>query len=477
VELRRHSRRDFLALSAAGLGALALPKAAWPEASRGAAARTTWAFVSEPSLKPPALDVTTLTSTAPGYVFCSTLTGPGQRGPMMVDNHGNVVWFRRTDQVAINVRPQAFRGQRVLTWWQGDIDQELGYGKGVGLIVDRNYQTVASVKAGNGYQIDVHEFLLTAKGTALVTIYSPTTVDLTSVGGPSGHTTLDSIVQEIDIATGKVLFEWHSLDHVPLTDSYSPVLDPYDYFHINSIDVALDGNLLVSARNTSCIYKLDRKTGAVIWRLGGRSSDFAVEPSAGFMYQHDARAQPDGTMTMFDDGSGDLTHASRGLRLAVDEQARTAALVAAYPHPTPITATAMGNAQVLPGGGMMIGWGSEPYMTEFGPDGDVRFDAGFPGAAKNYRTYREPWIGEPSLRPALAVHGTTAYASWNGSTETAWWRVEAGSSRTALRQVALVPKQGFETAIPLRARPRLASLTALDAKKRPLASSRVIAPF
>ncbi len=472
MDASRRTRREFLVASAAGLAALALPRAAWPEAR---STRTTWSFLSEPSLKPPVLDVTTLTQTAPGYVFCSTLTGPGQRGPMMVDNHGNVVWFRRTDKVAINVRPQTFRGQRVLTWWQGDIDQVLGYGKGVGLLVDQNYQTVASVKAGNGYDIDVHEFLLTAKGTALVTIYTPKTVDLTSVGGPSAHTTLDSIIQEIDVATGKVLFEWHSLDHVPLTDSYSPILDPYDYFHINSIDVALDGNLLVSARNTSCVYKLDRKTGAVIWRLGGRSSDFTFGPGAAFMYQHDARAQPDGTMTLFDDGTGDLTHPSRGLRLAVDEQGKSATLLAEYVHPTPIAATAMGNAQVVPGGGMMVGWGSEPYVTEFGPSGDVRFDATFPGDAKNYRAYRDAWVGQPSLRPALAVHGSTAYASWNGSTRAAWWRVEAGPSRSALRQVALVPKQGFETAIRLRERPRLASVTALDATKRPLASSRVVA--
>src|SRR5262249_27356462 len=150
----------------------------------------------------------------------------------------------------------------------------------------------ASVKAGNGYEIDVHEFLLTSKGTALVTIYAPKTVDLTPVGGPSTYQTLDSILQEIDIATGKVLLEGHALDHIPLTDSYAPVVEPYDYFHINSIDVALDGNLLVSARNTSCIYKLDRKTGAVLWRLGGQSSDFSFRPDAGFLFQHDARAQP-----------------------------------------------------------------------------------------------------------------------------------------------------------------------------------------
>jgi len=419
--------------------------------------------------------VTTLASPQPGYLFFSTLTGPGQRGPAMVDDHGSIVWFRRTDQVAINVRPQTFRKQPVLTWWQGDIDAVLGYGKGVGLIVDQNYQTLASVKAGNGYAIDVHEFLLTTRGTALVTVYNPKSVDLTPVGGPTAQTTLDSIVQEIDIATGKLLFEWHSLDHVPLTDSYSPLLDPYDYFHVNSIDVALDGNLLVSARNTSCIYKLDRETGAVIWRLGGRSSDFAIGDGVSFMYQHDARQQPDGTITLFDDGTGDLGHPSRGLRIAIDEQAKTTSLVAEYPHPSlPLAASALGSAQVLPNGGMLVDWGTEPYITEFGPAGDVRLDATFPGDAHVYRAYRDTWVGQPALRPALALKGRTAYASWNGSTETAWWRIDTGAKPGALRHAATVRRSGFETAIPLGGRPAFAAATALDAKKRPLASSRTV---
>jgi len=460
--------------SAAGVAALALPKAAWPRGA-GETRGAWWTFVSEPSLKPPSLSVGTLDDPAAGYIFFSTLTGPGQRGPMMVDDHGNVVWFRRTSELAINVRPQTFRKQRVLTWWQGTIDEQLGFGKGVGLIVDSNYQTVASVHAGNGYAVDVHEFLLTPAGTALVTIYDPKTVDLTPVGGPSAHTTLDSILQEIDVETGKVLLEWHALDHVPLTDSYSPLLDPYDFFHINSIDVAPDGDLLVSARNTSCIYKLDRKTGDVVWRLGGRSSDFAIGPGVSFMYQHDARAQADGTITMFDDGTGDLTHPSRGLRIAVDEQAMTTSLVAEFPHPSPpAAATALGNMQVLPGGGALVCFGTEPYITEFGPGGEVRLDATFPGGGHVYRAYRAAWAGEPSLRPALAVKGRAAYASWNGSTKTAWWRIDAGLARDRLHPVATVRKSGFETAVPLHGPHAFVRATALDAEKKPLASSRAV---
>src|SRR6266542_1348901 len=121
--------------------------------------------------------------------------------------------------------------------------------------------------------------------------YHAVPYDLSSVGGPVDGKVFDGIVQEIDVATGRVLFEWHSLDHVPLTDSYQPLPSspgaPWDYFHINSINLDSDQNLLISARHTWAIYKIDRRTGDVIWRLGGKESDFALGPGAAFAWQHD----------------------------------------------------------------------------------------------------------------------------------------------------------------------------------------------
>ena len=109
------------------------------------------------------------------------------------------------------------------------------------------------------------------------------TRDLSSVGGSTSGLVIDGVVQEIDIASGKVLFEWHSLDHVPLDESHQPVpasaTTPYDYFHINAVSPDEDGNLLISSRHTWTVYKLDRHSGAVIWRLGGKNSDFALGPA------------------------------------------------------------------------------------------------------------------------------------------------------------------------------------------------------
>jgi len=471
------SRKDFLAASGAALSALALPRYAWGGLATAAAPPGTASYISEPTLKPPTLTVSTLASPAAGYLFLATLNGPGQRGPMIVDNKGNVVFFRPVDTVAINFRRQMFAGKPVLTWWEGVIST-IGTGQGEGVILDESYSTVARVQAGNGFKADVHELLLTSNGTALITVYNSVQADLTAVGGSATGTVLDSIVQEVDVKTGSVLFEWHSLDHVPITETYAPVLDPFDYFHVNSIDVDLDGNLLVSARNTSAVYKLDRSSGKVLWRLSGRSSDFELGVDARFMYQHDARAHPDGTITLFDDGPGPSSQQSRAIRLGLDFAAMRADLLQDYRHPDPLASVAMGNAQVLGSDAMLVGWGTEPYVTEFGPEGDVRFDAKFDGGAWNYRAFRNSWVGEPTTKPAVAAvshgSGVSVHASWNGSTETAAWRVSAGDTASALVPVTTVAATGFETTISIAGRPQFVSATALNAAHRPLGVSRVV---
>jgi arylsulfotransferase ASST len=479
------TRRQLLSTAGGALvGAVVLPRGAGAQAapSRVAAADPVESFHSRPTLQPPTLAIAKRPEArSSNYLFLAPFTGPGQHGPLIVDDRGEVVWFHPLQNAsATTFRAQRYRGKPVLTWWEGQISNT-GVGTGIGVIYDSSYRQVAQVRAGNGYSADLHELLLTPQGTALICAYNPVPTDLSSVGGPAAGTALDSIVQEIDVATGKVLFEWHSLEHVPLTESYSPLLDPFDYFHVNSIDVDYDGNLIISAKSTAAVYKLDRKTGAVIWRLGGRKSDFQVAPEAGFFYQHDARVHPDGTLTLFDDGTGDDSHPARGLRLRLDQQAKTCSLVDAYPHPTPLVVKSMGNAQVVPGGGMMVGFGDQPYVTEFGPTGDVRFDAKFDGDAWNYRAFRNVWVGKPTTRPLLAVHRSGRDAvlsvSWNGATEAAYWRVDAGPKASALRHVKTVPRQGFETTMRLDGVPLAVTVTALDRAKRTLGTSKVYRPF
>jgi hypothetical protein len=468
----RQTRREFLAAAAgAGIG-MAFPSLASAAGVSGVAT-----FVTEPAFQVPTLSILQRSDPSPGLLFVTTLTGPGQRGPMILDDHGNLVWFRKTKNVAINFRRQLYKGRPVLTWWEGTIST-IGTGEGEGVIVDSSYKEIARVRAGNGLHADVHELLITPEGTALITVYVEKTVDLTAIGGAAAHPTLDSIVQEIDIATGKVLFEWHSLDHVGIEDSWSPILSPFDYFHVNSIDVDLDGNLLVSARNTWGIYKLDRKTGAVIWRLGSKTSDFDLGPGAQFMYQHDARAHSDGTITLYDDGPGNDSHQSRAMRIGLSMSDRRAVLLQEFVHPAAIASLAMGNAQFLANGNVLVGWGTTPFVTEFDPLGDVLLDATFPGGAWNYRAFRNDWTAHPAHPPSIKVKrrgsNATVYASFNGSTETAYWSVLGGAARHALRALSVTAKHGFETQITVRNAPAHLAVKALDAKRRPIATSRVV---
>lgn len=425
-------------------------------------------FLSRPDLKPPIVEIRTpATRTAPGYLFLGPKMVVAQAGPMIMDNRGEVVWFHplKFTKGITDFRVQQYRGRPVLTWWRGKVSK-VGVGNGWFVVYDDSYRPVAEVRPGNGLVGDVHEFVITKRNTALMSIYHRRDADLSSIGGPKRGKLWDGIVQELDIPTGRVLFEWHSFPQVGIEESYSrpPKKQlgtkpfPYDYFHLNSIDVDTDGNFLVSARNTHAVYKVSRRTGKVMWRLGGRQSDFKLGPGVRFAWQHDARRQPDGTITIFDNGAAPpVEKFSRVLVLRLDARTKRATLLRSYRHPKKLLAPFEGNAQFLPGGNILVGWGAWPNITELDPQGRVLFEAYFgqgkpPGKdADTYRAYRFLWRGHPTERPALAVKKREAavavYASWNGATDVARWVVLAGSDPDELHPVGIWPKQGFETAI------------------------------
>jgi hypothetical protein len=371
-------------------------------------------------------------------------------------------------------------GQPTLAWWEGSINGGIGTGDVV--LADATYREISRVRAGNGRRADLHEFQLTPQGTALLLADAGVLASGAPGGAGLAGEVMDCAVQEIDLRTGAVLFEWHTVDHVAIDESFvAPTTDPtaiYDYVHANSIELDRDGTLLVSARNTSTVYKIDRTTGAIVWRLGGKQSDFAMGDGTGFSWQHDARRQADGTLTIFDDGAS--PGHSRAIVLRLDEQAKTATLVRAYEHPTPLLARSQGNMQVLSGGNVLVGWGDAGYVSEFSSTGEVVFDATYPAAVQSYRNFRAEWTGRPRELPtAAAVSGpggaVTAFASWNGATEVATWDVLAGLTADALRRAGSVPRAGFETSIPVSSVANVVQVVARDARGAILGSSPVVA--
>jgi Arylsulfotransferase (ASST) len=453
------------------------------------------AFHSQPDLRPPTLTATAdprgerLRSAGPGFLFLGpgpvSLSGSGQYGPLIVDRAGMPVWFRPLSpglQVA-NFSSARYRGKPVLVWWEGKV-LESGYGQGEAVMVDENYRELARVRAANGRSMDLHALTLTADGTALFTCYPRTVhMDLSSIDAPRNSQVLESIIQEVDIASGRLLFEWRGLQHIPVSSSQEPHAEPYDYLHVNSIEALPDGNLLVSARHTWSIYKLDRRTGKIIWTLGGKRGQFHIGRGAQFAWQHDARQPSAGTLTVFDNGTNgpvETEHQSRGLVLNLDERHRTVTLRKAYTPPEPILAGAMGSVQIVSPDRVMVGWGVASQTTEFASDGTLLLDIGLPAGMYSYRGLWLPWQGNPHHRPAVAAgrdrgrDTPVVYASWNGATEVTGWQVAAGSRHDELRPVGVAQRHGFETVIPLPAQLRYASVTALGHSGRALRRSPVI---
>jgi hypothetical protein len=486
VKAGAHARRFSYRFTVATQDVLPYSK---PSAPSGKDPNEKQHFHSEPKLEPAAVEVTASSpQSAAGDIFTAPYSGPGPPGPMIFDQAGNLVWFHPLAselEAATNLQVQQLGGQPVLTWWQGYIPKQ-GFGEGEEIIDNSSYRQIGRVHAGNGYKADLHDFKITPQGTALLTVFNPIDCNLSVVGGPSGGAVTDSVFEEIDLRTALVRREWHSVDHVPLGDSYSLATHaskewPFDYFHINSIDQHADGTTLISARNTWSLYELNTGSGQIENTLGGKHSGVKLGAGTHTAYQHDATMLGNGEISVFDNGAVPKVHPqSRGLVLALNPQSDSASVVASYEHSNPsLSSGSQGNIEQLANENVFLGWGSEPYFSEYSSSGQLLFDAHLHGSYESYRSYRFPWTGAPTSAPSLAAAAAaggrvTAYASWNGDTRTATWRLLAGSSASTLAPVASAGRSGFETAVTSPGAAPFIAVQALDATGAVLATSRTI---
>jgi hypothetical protein len=444
-------------------------------------------FLSRPDLLPPRVAVTYGPSRAPGYIFLAPYAGPGQYGPMIIDNAGRLVWFKPIPkgERAGNMRVQRYEGRPVLTWWQDPyIERERRDGAVV--IADSSYRTIKVVRAGNGYQPDLHAFQIAKRDTAVFTVFDAVRCNLAHYHGPSNGAVADTVLQDIDLKTGLVRYEWHALDHVSMSDSYVPMetngtqLSPWDWFHIN-VAAEAPGRLLVDSRNTWAAYFIDPRTGRVLWRLGGKKSSFKLAPGVGPAWQHDLRIEGSDTVSFFDNGATPAVHKqSRVIALRLDTKTMTASLASSFVHPgKPLVAPSQGDFQPLPDGSWFVGWGQERYLSEYSANGALLFDAHMPKTYQSYTAFKYPWSSSPTSAPtALLTHGssgnTVVRVSWNGSTATASWRVLGGSDAAALVALKTVERSGFETTIAISSAPRVLAVQALGAQGQVLGSTRAV---
>jgi EmrB/QacA subfamily drug resistance transporter len=486
----------FVAVDLAFAGSHGAPVGAYT--TRGA-----YSFVTEPSLHPPKLHLdgpVLAGKLAPGYIFTTNfynLNYPplvGQSGPLILDRNLQPVWFQPVPEsvVASNLSLQTYQGKPALAWWQGVVTNTGSTESGEDVVVNQHYQTVARLKATNGWVLTLHEFLISGDD-AWVTANKNIAKNLSSYGGAYNGALIDSAVQEYNLKTGKLLRSWDALDHIPLGDSYASVPTngfPWDAYHVNAIDLSGNGTFLVSMRNTWAAYLVNIDTGRIEWTLGGKRSSFKFGPGAAFQWQHDVKlgvgGRSDSTVTLFDDHCCQLTGGgtsvpatgpSRGLVLKLDQAAHTATLVAQYPGGGKFETEYMGDTQPLQNGNTFVGWGSEPYLSEYSPSGGLLLEGSFPGSDLSYRSTLERWVGLPLSSPAGAArqtgNKTTVYASWNGATRVVSWRVLAAAGAGRMTAVGSAAKSGFETAIGVQTSYKSFEVQALAAGGRVIGASRL----
>ncbi len=482
-------------------------------------------FATLPSAQVPILSVTVPDrDPAAGDILTTNGPGPGQYGPLIYTPQGRLVWFDRLPggETAEDLNEQPYEGQRDLTWWRGRV-LELGFGQGEDVVMNSSYQTVARVPGGNGLHADLHDFQIAPHGIAYITAYNPIRCNLSPLGGARDGAIIDTAVQEIDMRTGLVRWEWHSLDHIPASQSETPTATntrPWDWFHINSIDVEgagtagatgagtaaaagtvvgagtvagvgtatgagaahSPGDLFISARNTWAGYQLEGGSGRILWQLGGLKSSFKMGRGTETAWQHDGRILADGEVTFFDDGSNPpIHHQSRAVRIALDFATHEARLASSYTHSNPpLLAASQGNAQTLASGSTVVGYGGVPAISEFSPSGSLLFDAHLPYEMAFYRAFRFPWSGRPQSPPAVLAslndtgEETIVHASWNGATEVAAWRVLAAHHTGPLVARATIPATGFESSTTLPLKYARVAVQALDSAGRVLGTSRSV---
>jgi hypothetical protein len=414
-----------------------------------------------------------------------------QPSAMILDSHGNLVWSKGGYNQVYNMMAQEYKGQKYLTFWAGN-DAVGGHGAGTYYMLDSSYQEVYAFGAANGLDADLHEFLITEDGTALITVYQPIPYDLSPIGGRVDGEMWDCIIQEIDIESGKSVFEWRASEHHALTETYRgiPNDEAFDWYHINSIDKDSKGNYLTSARYTHTVTYISGETGEILWVLGGKRNNF-TDLSGGkatdFLLQHEARWQDDhNSITIFDNGAEDghiVAEYSRGMRVAIDEKAMTATLLNEYINPNKIHGVSQGSLQVLSNGNVLLGYGNAAAMTEFARNGTVLCDVHFAprdlfgsGDVQSYRIYKFDWVGHPITKPDVRLlpristipesaaspvvlktpsGGKSLFVSWNGATQVTHWVLEGteslsgGEDEIEWEKVETVSKEGFETQLVL----------------------------
>ncbi|KAI1630575.1 Arylsulfotransferase-domain-containing protein [Biscogniauxia mediterranea] len=456
-----------------------------------------WQYKSRSDLAPPTLNITipATKDVEKGYLFVAPFAGypdtpteqhgPRQAGPYIFRDNGDLIWdgYGIYSIWSTNFQAGRWKGEDILFSFEGDHNAGYGHGHGHITFLDQHYETIRELRAGNHKLVDKHEFHIVNEETGLIQIYQPVVRDLTAWGAsPEQQWIVNAIIQELDITTGELLFEWSSLDWITPDEAILPInpgqagsgynsSDAWDYFHINSVDKDTDGHYLISARDACSVHKINGTDGSIIWKLNGKDSSFKVPKNTEFCFQHHARfvSQYDDVeiISLYDNSAHGTEHSggsevhtaptSSGKIIKLNTTSWEAELVQGFFPPDDLLSKSQGSTQLLPNGNVLVNWGSEGALTEYLPNGTPIFHAYVESGdlalgVENYRAFRYNWTGLPNEEPAIvALEGddsTAIYVSWNGDTETKAWRFYAVTDKLGSKEfLGEAKRTSFETSL------------------------------
>ncbi len=355
--------------------------------SRPAAARPRKTTASSVPPSYPPITIFNANDPEPGHLFLTPNSDVGHL--VIMDNRGYPIFYRRNPGRVADFKAHP---DGTLSYFNSALARFYRL-DAAGAVID-------SFETGNGYVTDLHDFLLLPNGHALLMAYDPQPVGMDTVvsGGNPNATVVGLIIQEIDAAKN-VVFQWRSWDHFEITDAVECVVNllaaDVDYAHGNAFEVDLDGHILISSRHMNEITKINRQTGAIIWRLGllAKNNQFTfVGDTRGFSHQHDIRRHANGNITLFDNGNCSTPQYSRAVEYALDETHKIATLVWEYRLTPDIYGRATGNVQRRANGSTLINWGFGARVTDLHANGSksLELDFGAPNRT-TYRAFRFPW--------------------------------------------------------------------------------------
>ncbi|OGU15390.1 MAG: hypothetical protein A2X61_16000 [Ignavibacteria bacterium GWB2_35_12] len=370
----------------------------------------------------PSITINYSDNPAPGYYYLANIPDAGIQTNlsnylMILDNTGKPAAYKKigflTNGHGYNFKREP-NGQIV--------HQQMGNNYTKVMVLNDNLQAVDSITGADKVTSINCDALLLPNGHRILLIFPvfPYDLSLVAPGGNPNGSVRGTLIQEYD-KNKNLVFNWRSIDYIPITETYVPLTTQLvPYIHTNNVELDHDGNLLLSNRHLSSIIKVNRETGEIIWRLGGKFNEFTFigehEENAPnyFSYPHHIQRLTNGDITMFDNGTQHNPPYSRVVEYKLDEVNKTCEMVWEYRHNPDIYASANGSLQVLPDGSRLISWGQQEtsggiMATELHPDNSVAMEFSLPPGHRSMRVLKYPW-------PACEPIAVTIYELLEGNT-------------------------------------------------------------